>query len=468
MRFTNVVLATTLATLPALTAQESYWVASRRTNDLHQVDPGGNILNTVTLSVNLRSAHQAPDGKVWVVRYIMPTFDIYDPATGIATPVTAASGNPYSIAFDAAGHAWVSGGSSVEEFDANGNPLNSYLLSAGSPLGICVDNGGNKWIAHRTSPASISRIDGTTGVVTNHLFGTTTNMQPVDVIADYRDFTTSQPSHIWVIGDGSGDIAEFDAQGNFLNLYPTSFSSISGITPDLDGDLWIVNRSGSLAEYDTAGNQLNSFALPTTDALGVSVDFLNRVWVTDRVTFNCTSAPCPPCLIHRVDPATGTVEVPAETGIGTQDQLSTMFEYAMIVDPLGDLDGDSAPNAIEAVNRLSPLDPQSLTLSVSTTGSSQLGGNLSIDFFTSGASTTSSALFSAGTSAPQTFPGLVGSLLIALPAPVSLPVQAGAYSVPLAIPNDPALADIAVYLQAVIVSGPNGPEFANRTSFRTW
>ena len=72
--------------------------------------------------------------------------------------ITASMGSPYDVAFDRNGNAWVSGGSGVEQFDANGLSLMTYPLPAANLLGIVVDADGNKWIAHRNAaPSSISR-----------------------------------------------------------------------------------------------------------------------------------------------------------------------------------------------------------------------------------------------------------------------------------------------------------------------
>src|SRR5690606_302244 len=103
-----------------LTAQETHWLANRTSGHVMEVALSGEVLTTVTLGNSLRSAHVAPDGKIWVVRFIQSNFDILAPdGTPISSPAFSL-GSPGDIAFDANGHAWVSGGTGVEEFDANG------------------------------------------------------------------------------------------------------------------------------------------------------------------------------------------------------------------------------------------------------------------------------------------------------------------------------------------------------------
>src|SRR5689334_6363427 len=140
-------------------AQETYWVANRTSADLHELSANGAVVRRIDLSSNgytLRSAHLAPDGKVWVVNFIQPVFTVVDPATSTWVNITNPLGSPFAIAFDAAGNAWVSGGSGVVEYSPAGVQLNSIPLTATAPLGITIDGAGNKWIAHRTTaPGSI-------------------------------------------------------------------------------------------------------------------------------------------------------------------------------------------------------------------------------------------------------------------------------------------------------------------------
>src|SRR5690606_3396793 len=103
-------IALTLLATSTLVAQErGYWIANRASSDIMEVSPWGSVLQRIDMGTNLRSAHVAPDGKVWVVRFIQTTLDIVDPTTGSITNTTSTLGSPYDIAFDAQGEAWVSG-----------------------------------------------------------------------------------------------------------------------------------------------------------------------------------------------------------------------------------------------------------------------------------------------------------------------------------------------------------------------
>lgn len=466
MRSSILAVAIAAVASPTIAQESGYWIANRHSNDLNRVDEGGVVHQTIGLSTNLRSAHHAPDGKLWVVRFGQSTIDMVDPATGAITPVTHSMGSAFSIAFDAGGHAWVSGGSGVEEFDANGVSQATYPLATAVPLGITIDNQGNKWIAHRTAPASISRIDATTGAITNHAVGAPTNMQPVTIVADYRGFASGMASHIWVIGDSAGDLAEFDDQGNFLNLYPIA-NSLSGLATDVNGHLWVNDRGGNVWQVDNSGNILNNYSFAVTDSLGIAVDGRSRVWLTDRVTFGTSG---PPCRVWRIDPATGTFDVPALVGFGTQSALSTRIDYALVVDPLGDLDGDGAQNAVELeFQGTSPFDAGSNVCDLMASGISQLSATtntVTLDF--SGPSPANSGvLFSFGTSAPLAIPGIDGTFQLG-PVIAATPLAAGTYSIAIPVGGDPALDGIELFSQALVLSGLPTPKLTNRASVRVW
>jgi streptogramin lyase len=370
---------------PAL-AQDSYWIANRASMDLMEVTAWGSVVQRVPMGTALRSAHRAPDGKIWVVRFIQATFDIFDPATGLITNVSSTLGSPYDIAFDNQGNAWVSGGTGVQQFSANGTFIQSFPLTQAAPLGITIDANDNKWIAHRTAPGSVTRID-SAGTVTNYSIspGTTQAVRPV---ADFRGLGNA--SHIWLTGDpaagGVGELVELDELGAVVGVYPMPNSSLGGIGPvfDLNGDIWVGSfGNGSLFQVDeTTGLVLNTYTLsPSINGLGL--DHFGRIWATARITFSGVG---PPCEVRRVDPATGTfettaiLEVAGANAAGTQSALSTMWQYSMVVAPLGDLDGDGVPNLFEIQGGTSPTDPCSNNLvSVNTTGVTFLGGAASID-----------------------------------------------------------------------------------------
>jgi len=470
MHLLHRIAALAVATLPAF-AQETYWIANRASSDIMQISAWGSVMNRIAMPSTLRSAHVAPDGKVWVVRYIQGTFDIVDPSTNppTITNVLATLGNPFDIAFDAQGDAWISGGTGVRRFSPNGTLIQSFPTNSGA-LGITIDSAGNKWIAHNVGTAAVTRIDAN-GVVTSlTLAGVPTRNR---LIADYRGLLA--PSHIWGVGDGSSQLIELDDQGVLLNSYTLPITSIGSVVFDKNGDIWVASYgNGALLRIDrTTGGVLNTYSVPP-NVLGLSVDSFGRILAAVRVTFSGVG---PPCEVRRIDPATGAVEVPtmlqfgAFSSIGTQTAVSTPYQYSMVVSQVGDLDGDGDVNYLEILNGTSPIDRwSSSTFSINTTGITSIGNTA---LFDAQSAPTSFWLltFSFGLVAPGsgiTLPGFGGEMLLdpvlGLGATVS---GLGPNILPLAIPNDPTYQGMEIFTQGFVAAGPV-VQFTNVSGVKFW
>ncbi|MBM4062115.1 MAG: hypothetical protein FJ265_13615 [Planctomycetes bacterium] len=460
--------ATSLAT-----AQETYWIANRASSDIMEVSPWGSVLRRVVMPTTLRSAHVAPDGKVWVVRFIQTTFDIVDPSTNPATitPVAIAVA-PYDITFDAAGTAWITAGGTVVNYDPNGVLLQTYTLPAANGLGITIDTTGNKWIAHRVTPPSVSRID-PAGAVTNYpLTGAASAFLPTRAVADYRGLLT--PSHVWIIGDSAPNLVEIDENGVTLNAYTLPTGSIYALAVDKNGDPWAGYSTGTLLKIDrTNGSVLATYALPPS-INGLAIDFAANLWVTARITFSGVG---PPCEVRRVDPATGIVEVPGaltfggNNAAGTQSSLSTTYHYANVVAPFGDLDGDGDVNWSEIQNGTAPRDRWSTSAChVETSGVTRIANTMSFDVKT-GPTTFWLLAFSFGLVAPgtgYTNPAFAGEMR--LDPTLALPVTqsgVGNANLPFAIPNDPSFVGLHFFMQG-FHSGPTTLAFTNIGGFLIW
>ena len=457
-------LAFSLLTAPAF-AQSSYWIANRTSSDIMRVSEWGSVLERVATPTTLRGCTTAPDGKVWVVRFIQPTFDIYDPATATFTPVALPSGSAFAIAFDAAGHGWVTNGASaVHEYDASGTFVASYATTVAASLGITVDASGNKWIAHRVSPASVSRID-PSGTVTNFpIVGAPTALLPTGLIADYRGLLTA--SHIWVTGDSSATLCELDATGATLAVYPGMPASTSAPpTFDINGRIWVSSfGNGTVVQIDqTSGTVLQTLSL-TPNGIGIATDNLGRIRLTARTTVA-------PCEVRRVNPTSGALEIPtklqlgASLATGTQWMLSTQFQYCLVVNPLGDLDGDGDANFTEITNGTSPIDARANSLfSVESFGVTVNGGTPTFEV-------KSTALwivaFALSTIPPTPVPGFGGVLQVNPGSVVLTTAGVGNGSLPIAIPPNPALAGFEFFAQGVTFNGV-GFDFQNLSGMLVW
>lgn len=449
-----------VALASVVVAQDPYWVANRNSNTLSLVRPWGSVGQTVTTATALRRVVVAPDGKLWVVRFIQSQFDIHDAAGVLLTTVTNPTGSVYDVAFDKFGHAWVSGGTQVHEYDANGvlQPT-LYPLAATAGLGISVDADGNKWIAHRVSPGVLSRIDAVTGVVTSYPVSATA-MLPTVAYADYRGVGVS--SHVWVIGDSSGLVAEFDATGTQLNTYSSTLTSIASFAQDaVTGDYFIGSfGSGGIARMTAAGVVTGVIA-NGGPCLGLNFDSFGRLLSTTRFTAPVLSE------VRRWDVTSNTLEVITAVGLGTQSPASTRRDFALIVDPLGDADGDVIPNANEILAGTSPWDPQSNALtSLNTVGPTASGSTFGISVLQSVGGATAIGASTGTTSPGLTLPGIAGALFLDtglfLLDPVTLsPILFTLYGptvLPITIPA--GLGGTLVFLQGLTVD-LGGVQFTN-------
>ncbi len=465
------IVAAAILTLPLVAQEKSYWIASRASNDLMEVTPSGSVLRRIDMGVSLRVAAENPtDGQIWVVEIFSSNMFLVDPVTGTpSAPFVNPLGSPYDIAFDAAGTAWVSGGSGVVNYDASGAVIQSYALTAAAPLGITIDGSGNKWIAHRTTVGSVSRIDAA-GTILNFPVSAS---QPVRPIADYRGIL--MPSHIWVTCDGNGTLLELDENGVELASYIMPATTIGGIGPvfDNNGDIWVGSFAGAgLFQVDPSNGSVTTYAIANSTGYGsingLSVDTLGRILCTQRVTFSGVG---PPCEVQRVNPTTGAIEVPiilqsgGVNAAGTQTGVSTHYQWALVVDQLGDADGDGEVNFAEIQAGTSPTNAASnSTFSVDTTGSTQIGSTPSINV--KGGSAWAIG-FSDGLVCPGIpVPGFLGSVM--LTNLITTIGGIGAVSTPLAIPNNAALQGQQLHLQGVIVTAALQLEFRNVTGIVIW
>ncbi len=159
--------------------------------------------------------------------------------------------NPYSIALDAQGNAWVSnyGSNTVSELTPAGALLNIYPVGSG-PRGIAIDPPGNVWVANSGTDAA----PGNTVTMINPAGGTTTNYT---VGTGPHSIAIETSGNVWVTNFGTtvsagNTITElvFNSKGNNYNLTsPANTLSLpytvgnhpEGIAIDFSGNVWVTN-----------------------------------------------------------------------------------------------------------------------------------------------------------------------------------------------------------------------------------
>ncbi len=451
--------------------QEEYWIANRGSVDLNSVSQIGEVTGTVAVpTTGLRSAHVAPDGKIWVVRFIQPTVDIYNADGSPNTTISGSLGNPSDIAFDAAGHAWVSGGTGVEEFDANGTPVNTYVLGSSAPLGITVDAAGNKWIAHRVGPPGVlSKID-SSGTITAYSLPATSQILPTACFADRRGPTGQ--SHVWIVGDnrGAGELVDYDPtagpMGTFTSYVLDPGGNLGSVVADMDPNSLMVQhvyvgdfRNGNIYSFDVATSTWPTPVVSVApDVIGLNLDSCGRLWATTRGLTE----------VIRLNRTTLTPETISTVGSGVQSALSTRWEYVSTVDPFGDLDGDGDSNFIELQAGTSPFDPCSTTAgSLCVEDTASIGAFTSLTSRAPATSTNALHFAIAKSPVPITIPG-IGCAVDLDPASIFpfVVFAPGTTTLPLTIPPTPGLVGTILYCQAINVNASLTLRFTNTTGWK--
>jgi hypothetical protein len=256
---------------------------------------------------------------------------------------------------------------------------------------------------------------------------------------------------------------ELDMTGVTLNVYVVGSGTISSLAVDPQGFIWVGNSSnGSIYQVDPlTGTVVNTIAnLPAT--VGVSFDSFGRMWATAR---NATPLPSE---VRRIDAFSGALEVATIIGLGTLGSVSTRFNYAFVVDPQGDADGDGEFNVIEIFNGTSPYDAQSrLNHTLLLTGPTSLGSTFTISVIAPPTTITNLALALSVLPSPGlSVPGVFGSLwlnpatiVLVGSSPFVLSV-AGSISLPVAVPMDPGFAGVFVAAQG-LTQDLSGLSFTN-------
>lgn len=474
MRSQVTLLAAALFVLP-VSAQDLdvYWQADRTSKDVTKISACGEVLLTVDLSKNipsgrtssseLRSAHMAPDGKVWIVNYIVPYFTLLDSNGKILQNInTNGSGSPYTIAFDKAGNAYISNpGSNVEVYDKDGKYLKDYKIG-GNALGLTIDSTGIVWAAHRAGPPSkITRIDPVKNSWTDHALPSSTLTLGGFIVAGYNGLV--QKSDIFVIGDRSSELVHFDNAGKVLGTYTLDSNStqVTPITIDHLNNVWVGNwGNGTIYKFDPSQKKVVATLSNSPNVLGLAIDSHGRLLATTRVSFSGPQ----PSEVRRYNVTTNVLEQVTVVGVGAGSSASSGFHRALVLDPFGDADGDASANFSEVTKLTAPFDSQSNgRVDLKIVGSNKAGSTVEIHV---GGLTNSKAVVGLALqrlTVPLTSPGWVGGLRIGPLLPLYLPGTAPFQIKNLTIPAATAKGT-KVYLQALYEHSPSQPvEWSNET-----
>ncbi len=481
MRPQSILLAGTLAAalLSPLTAQDLdvYWQANRKSKDVTKISACGEVLLTVDLSKNiptgqtssaeLRSAHMAPDGTVWIVNFSRPYFTLLDSNGKILQNVsTNSKGSPYTIAFDRAGNGYISNpGSNVEMYDKTGKYVKDFKIG-GVALGLTIDSSGAIWAAHRTGPPSkITKIDPGKGTWVDFAFPSTTKTLGGFIVAGYNGL--AQKSDIFVCGDRTSELLHFDNAGKLLSTITLDATStqVMPITIDVNNNVWVGNwGNGKIYKYDPSQKKVVATLSNRPNVLGLAIDSHGRLLATTRVSFAGPTK----SEVRRYNINTNILEQVTVVGIHAGSPASSGFHRALVLDPFGDADGDKAVNFAELTKGTAPFDSQSNSRAdLKIVGSNKAGSTVEIHV---GGLTGSQAVVGLSTkrlTMPLVNPAWVGALRIDAGVGALIPLflfgKAPFTVKGIPIPSSQAKGT-KVYLQALYQHSATGPtEWSNDT-----
>jgi len=449
--------------------KDAYWQASRMSKEVHRVSSCGQVDLVVDLTTNnfpattapsLRSAHVAPDGQVWVVNFIVAHFTMFDDdGTNIRNIPIVSGARPYDCEFGSDGNTYLSGGGEINVFDSNGSFIKTIAVG-GNPLGLSSDSDGNIWACHRmNAPSKVTKIDVKTHAWVDYTFPAGTNTLGGQVRADFQGLF--KKSHIYCLGDRSSDLIHFDSDGNHLGTYvidPNS-TTISAMAIDKDNNIWIGNyRNPSIFKFDTVQKKVTNTIFSPPNTLGLRMDSKGRLLATARVSFSGPEA----SEVRRFNTDTYDLEQVAMVGMGAGSAASSNFHNALVVDPIGDVDGDGVANYQEIqILQSSAFDAQSNdNTNLRVDGPNARGGKVKVRV-EGKAGAQAFVGIAAGTTAPVCVGAWTGCLKLDLNLlVVALPFTVPA-TLPITIPNDPNLIGLGVHFQGLYDVGAPKAAWSN-------
>jgi len=198
------------------------------------------------------------------------SFNMPMAATAVTFPLT----NPYTIAFDSSGNAWIAAesGDTVTKYSPTSGVLGQFTAGLTNPTGVAIDANGNVWVSdHGGGNVAELSPSGT-------LIGTFAAVASQSIAID-------SSGNIWVpqYNTRNANIIKLNSSGTQIGTFPDG-DDPEGIGIDASGNIWISDRaqSGSpgVRELNSAGTTLGIFPFPSgSQPIGVGIDPSGNVWI---------------------------------------------------------------------------------------------------------------------------------------------------------------------------------------------
>lgn len=194
----------------------------------------------------------------------------------------AALHSPTSIAFDAAGNAWVTnqGSNTMTVVSSLGVPAAASPFSSNgvnSPMQVAIDTHGNAWIANSGS-SSISEFDNSGNVVSGSPFSLT-NSDTAGALA------IDATGNVWVASPATSHATIMASGGGSSLITGSGLASPYGVSVDQSGNAWIANRgANSVTILDHTGTPLVNSPITRygiDHPVAVSIDGVGNAWISN-------------------------------------------------------------------------------------------------------------------------------------------------------------------------------------------
>ncbi|MFC6644396.1 hypothetical protein ACFQBQ_02065 [Granulicella cerasi] len=240
-------------------------------------------------------------GNAWIVNYNSNALVEISPIGSPVSPLTGPGGysgpvnNATRLAIDLSGNVWtIDGQSDISEFSSTGSVVQTQVVqNIPSPSSIAVDPSNNIWIANKYTANNLFELSNAAKVISPATGYATSCLQYTNAVA----IDTS--SNVWMGGQNSTCLAEFDKSGNVLsgtagfNGGGMAYNTYGGIAFDHSGNVWVpstngalsVNKAGVISEFTSTGTAITSSAGYTSGGIfnptGLAIDGIGNVWVTN-------------------------------------------------------------------------------------------------------------------------------------------------------------------------------------------
>ena len=226
---------------------------------------------------------------------------------------------PTSIAFDAAGNAWVTnqGSNTLTVLTSLGVPIAGSPFSSNgvsSPLQVAIDSHGNAWVPNGGSSA-VSEFNAAGSAVSGSPFNLTNSDTPGALALD----TTG---NVWVASPINSDVTKLASGGGASMITGHGIAAPYGVSIDSSGNAWIANLgSNSVTILDNAGTPLINSPITgngLSHPFAISIDGSGNAWIANLQSNSLT------VLDHTGAPVSGS----PFSGGGISTPVSLAFDGA--------------------------------------------------------------------------------------------------------------------------------------------